>query len=99
LEYRDKSLRCSGCGRPFLWTAPEQFFYAGRNLREPKRCAGCRTRQKSSRTRPAPAARTDVTCARCGRQASVPFVPREDRPVLCDTCFAAARAAGPSATR
>ena len=28
-----------------------------------------------------------VTCASCGREAKVPFMPRGDKPVYCDDCF------------
>ena len=28
-----------------------------------------------------------VTCANCGKEARVPFVPRGDKPVYCDDCF------------
>lgn len=28
-----------------------------------------------------------VTCASCGREARVPFLPRGDKPVYCDDCF------------
>jgi CxxC-x17-CxxC domain-containing protein len=28
-----------------------------------------------------------VTCAECGKDAEVPFLPRGDRPVYCDDCF------------
>ena len=28
-----------------------------------------------------------VTCANCGQETTVPFVPRGDRPVYCSTCF------------
>jgi CxxC-x17-CxxC domain-containing protein len=28
-----------------------------------------------------------ATCASCGREAQVPFVPRGDRPVYCSDCF------------
>jgi CxxC-x17-CxxC domain-containing protein len=28
-----------------------------------------------------------VTCASCGREARVPFIPRGDKPVYCDDCF------------
>ena len=27
-------------------------------------------------------------CAACGKEATVPFKPREDRPVYCSECFA-----------
>ena len=29
----------------------------------------------------------EIICANCGREATVPFVPRTDRPVLCRDCF------------
>jgi CxxC-x17-CxxC domain-containing protein len=28
-----------------------------------------------------------TTCSRCGREAQVPFVPRNDRPVYCSDCY------------
>jgi CxxC-x17-CxxC domain-containing protein len=31
---------------------------------------------------------TSITCARCGKQADVPFVPEPGRPVYCRECFA-----------
>ena len=30
---------------------------------------------------------TQVTCASCGKDAEVPFVPRGDRPVYCSDCY------------
>jgi ATP-dependent RNA helicase DeaD len=35
----------------------------------------------------APRQRYDATCAQCGQQTTVSFVPRGDRPVYCNTCF------------
>jgi CxxC-x17-CxxC domain-containing protein len=93
MEYLDKTLPCAGCGASFVWSAAEQFFYAGRGLRhEPKRCAACRARRHAG---PGDVRRTSVTCAQCGRETSVPFRPREGRPVYCDGCFSARRAARP----
>jgi CxxC-x17-CxxC domain-containing protein len=37
----------------------------------------------------------DAICATCGRPTSVPFIPREDRPVYCNDCFQAQRASRP----
>lgn len=31
--------------------------------------------------------RTQVTCASCGKETEVPFVPRGDRPVYCSDCY------------
>lgn len=41
------------------------------------------------------ATRTNVTCTKCGKAASVPFVPTPGRPVFCRDCFQ--RAPAPSA--
>ena len=92
MDYLDKTLQCAECGASFVWSAPEQFFYAGRGLRhEPKRCAACRTRHKAGLG--SNAQKTPVTCAQCGRETTVPFRPREGRPVYCDDCFGSRRAA------
>jgi CxxC-x17-CxxC domain-containing protein len=92
MEYTNKTLQCVGCGQPFVWSATDQFLYAGRGLRhQPKRCGACRARRQAPRARP----RTAVVCAGCGRETSVPFQPREGRPVYCDACYSLKRAAGP----
>src|SRR5205807_8075800 len=31
--------------------------------------------------------RHEIVCSACGREATVPFVPRADRPVYCRDCF------------
>src|SRR5262245_365670 len=35
-----------------------------------------------------------VTCANCGQETTVPFVPRGDRPVYCSDCFEQVRGGG-----
>lgn len=37
---------------------------------------------------------TDVTCASCGKETQVPFVPRGDRPVYCSDCFSSVGGGG-----
>ena len=32
--------------------------------------------------------KASAVCASCGKEARVPFKPREDRPVYCSDCFA-----------
>jgi CxxC-x17-CxxC domain-containing protein len=41
----------------------------------------------------------DAVCATCGRATQVPFQPRPERPVYCQDCFRAQRAAGGEARR
>ena len=85
--YSDKELNCKECSGPFIFTAGEQEFYAERGfVNEPQRCKVCRDAKKNS-TR-AQRELYEATCAACGKEAKVPFRPREDRPVYCSECFA-----------
>ncbi len=93
MQYTDKTLHCVACGGPFLWSATEQFLYAGRGLRhEPKRCPACRAQRHAPRDRVGAL----VVCAQCGTQATLRFQPREGRPVYCDACYTVRRSAGQS---
>ncbi len=85
--YQDKTIVCKDCNQEFTFTAGEQEFYAERGFEnEPQRCKSCRDsrKQKVRETREY----FTSTCASCGKEAKVPFKPREDRPILCSECFA-----------
>jgi CxxC-x17-CxxC domain-containing protein len=80
-------MACRDCGDPFLFTAGEQGYFLERNLmNEPQRCYVCRDRRKRQRVE-APRLATGINCAHCGAASTVPFVPRQNRPVYCDSCF------------
>ena len=86
--YQDKVLVCKDCGQEFTFTAGEQEFYAERGFENaPQRCKSCRDARKNQ-VRGQREYHTAV-CAKCGKEARVPFKPREDRPVLCSECYAA----------
>jgi len=94
-HYQDRTLTCRDCGQDFTFSAGEQEFYAGRGLTNvPGRCLSCRAARRSGQ----PSAlhmrgeQYAATCASCGRPATVPFVPREGRPVYCHDCFQPQRA-------
>ena len=75
--YEDKTLVCKECGNEFVFTAGEQEFYAERGFaNEPQQ------NQRTDREM------FTAVCANCGKEAKVPFRPREDRPVYCSECFA-----------
>jgi CxxC-x17-CxxC domain-containing protein len=99
--YRDRILSCRDCGKDFTFTAGEQDFFATKGLaHSPSRCPNCRAarrggEQSSYAPRQSRSEMYDAICANCGRPTSVPFVPREDRPVYCNDCFQAQRAARP----
>ena len=85
--YEDKTLVCKECGNEFVFSAGEQAFYAEKGFtNEPQLCKTCRDARKNAGKGP----RTLYTagCAACGKEARVPFEPREDRPVYCSECFA-----------
>lgn len=88
MSLADKTLTCRECGDEFIFSAGEQEFYAEKGLtNEPQRCPTCRAerrRQRNSEGREM----HEVVCAECGGTAVVPFVPRNDRPVYCSSCFA-----------
>ncbi|MCR5635626.1 MAG: zinc-ribbon domain containing protein [Clostridiales bacterium] len=91
--YEDKTLICKECGKEFIFSAGEQEFYAEKGLtNEPQRCKECRdARKKAIR-----AARETFTgvCAKCGGEATVPFKPRDDRPIYCSSCLEELKASG-----
>lgn len=88
--YEDKTLTCKDCGSSFVFTAGEQEFYASRGFQnEPQRCKNCRDSRKN--TARAPKELFVTTCAKCGKEAKVPFQPSDDRPVYCSDCYAASK--------
>jgi CxxC-x17-CxxC domain-containing protein len=85
--YEDKTLVCKDCGTEFVFTTGEQEFYAEKGFQnEPLRCKDCRVSKKQSLRENR---EMHVTvCAGCGKEAKVPFVPKNDRPIYCSECFA-----------
>ena len=85
--YEDKTLVCKDCGKEFIFTAGEQEFYAEKGFEnEPLRCKECRVAKKESIRAKRQMFKT--VCAQCGGEATIPFEPKEDRPVYCSECFA-----------
>lgn len=96
MSYEDKSLVCVECGTTFTYSADDQEFHAGKGYSEPRRCPSCRANRRASggsgyggasfgggRQREMHPA----TCADCGKETQVPFLPSGDRPVYCSDCF------------
>ena len=69
------------------------WFYAERGFQnEPQRCKACRDARKNAAR--GPREYFTAVCARCGKEARVPFEPKSDRPVYCSDCFAIMRNQG-----
>lgn len=98
---KDLTIVCRDCGRSFIFRSDEQNFYAEKGYDEPTRCKDCRAERKNSRSQPLSRTPTDgaprgrpaerelypATCASCGKQTQIPFMPKQGRPVYCRDCF------------
>lgn len=96
MSYQDKDLTCQDCGQSFTFSADDQSFHAEKGYTDPKRCPNCRRARRDERGGGGGGgggygsyAREmhSATCAECGKQAQVPFEPRDGRPVYCSDCF------------
>ena len=87
----DKTLTCRDCGKEFTFTTGEQEFYLSHGLQnEPSRCPECRASRRKERRGGGygqPRQMYTAVCAECGVETTVPFEPREGRPVYCKECY------------
>lgn len=89
MAFQDQNLQCRDCGKDFVWTASEQEFYQQKGFQNsPVRCPDCRRLKKSRMNEGRGGGQSyPITCSQCGKEDTVPFQPRGDRPVLCRDCF------------
>ena len=90
----DKTLSCVECRNDFNFTAGEQEFFASKGFtNEPSRCPQCRAARKSQQrggygdSYGSEREMHPAVCAQCGKDTTVPFRPRGDKPVYCSDCF------------
>ncbi len=98
MVFQERDLTCVECNQTFVFSADDQQYHADKGYtNEPKRCPSCRQSRRASRGYDGGGGggfgggmrreMHSVTCAECGKDAEVPFLPRGDRPVYCDDCF------------
>jgi CxxC-x17-CxxC domain-containing protein len=101
MSFQDKNLTCSDCGNSFTFSAEEQEQFQSRGYtNEPKRCPECRQARKSERfnnnsngysnssySSASHRQMFPAVCAECGKATSVPFEPKQGRPVYCSDCY------------
>ena len=98
MGFEDKTIECVDCGTEFVFSAEEQALFSSRGYQnEPKRCLPCRQARKARRDtgdgfgyRPN-RQMYPIVCAQCGKEAEVPFEPRQGRPVYCSDCYNAVK--------
>lgn len=93
MALQDQNIQCKDCGTEFVWTAEEQEFYQQKGFNAPLRCKNCRAKARAAHNngggggQGGPRQSYPITCSNCGKQDTVPFQPRGDKPVLCRDCF------------
>ena len=90
MDFADKKLTCIDCGADFVFTAGEQVFFHDKLFKnDPKHCKQCKVKRNSDARVPVRSVRyeTKAICAKCGTETTVPFGPKQGRPVLCRPCF------------
>ena len=94
MSYQDRTLSCVECEQDFTFTADDQSYHAEKGYaNDPKRCPSCRSKRREQRSgdgygfSQGPREMHSVVCAECGKDATVPFIPRGDRPVYCSDCY------------
>jgi CxxC-x17-CxxC domain-containing protein len=104
MSFQDKTLTCSDCNNPFTFSAEEQENFQQKGYaNEPKRCPDCRQARKTERNGSnsssssrfssySPRQQFSATCSDCGKATTVPFEPRQGRPVYCSDCYRKVRA-------
>lgn len=97
MSFQDRTLTCQDCGSPFTFSAEDQAFHAEKGYtNDPKRCPTCRGARRGGRSSNGFGRGSresyPVVCADCGKNTTVPFQPRGDRPVYCSDCFSKHRA-------
>jgi CxxC-x17-CxxC domain-containing protein len=106
MSLTDQILYCRDCNQEFTFTTGEQEFYASRGFTNtPIRCPECRAaRKRSNRGQRDSFERGSsgfhernvrqmysTTCASCGKEALVPFQPRDGQAVYCSDCYQSQR--------
>ncbi len=104
--FQDRNIGCVECGQEFVFSADDQQYHSERGYTDPKRCTSCRAARRSQSGGGGGGGyggggggggfRSDrpmftTTCGQCGQEAQVPFEPRGDRPVYCNSCFSQQR--------
>ncbi len=89
---QDQTIQCKDCGSDFTWTADEQAFYQEKGFNAPLRCKDCRAKARANFNngdggRGGERQSFPIKCSNCGKDDTVPFQPRGDKPVLCRDCF------------
>lgn len=92
MAFQNQTIKCKDCGQEFSWTAEEQEFYQQKGFNAPQRCKDCRVKARAAFNNGGHGGGGQrqsfaIKCSECGKEDTVPFQPRGDKPVLCRDCF------------
>jgi CxxC-x17-CxxC domain-containing protein len=96
VNFTDRVLTCIDCSAEFVFSAGEQLFFHDKEFKNDlKRCKQCKAKRMNGDEKSRRETRTK--CSECGEDTTVPFKPKQGRPVLCRLCFRKQGALQPSA--
>ena len=78
MNFADIKLACVDCGADFVFTASEQFYFVTKHFANlPRHCKKCKAKRDRFFRRPVRPVlhETHTTCAECGVETTVPFIP------------------------
>lgn len=88
MNFQDQTLTCRDCGKPFVFTARDQQFYADKGFTNtPTRCKDCRLNKKKVAEQKATQTIFKITCKKCGKVGEMATEPRKPDDVMCAACF------------
>lgn len=88
MEYQDQTIKCKDCGKPFVFTARDQEFFAQKGFTNPpSRCKDCRVRKKAVEAAQQNKTLYTIKCKSCGKEGEMAMEPRKPDDVLCSECF------------
>ncbi|MHB9035843.1 MAG: DEAD/DEAH box helicase [Armatimonadota bacterium] len=89
MSYQNKVCICRDCEQEFIFSVQEQKDYQKQGFNPPTRCLECHERRSLRRrhSRGGDCELHIAPCATCGKEAQVPFKPKDKKPVFCSECF------------
>jgi CxxC-x17-CxxC domain-containing protein len=88
MSFADQDVLCVDCCVMFVFSSGAREFFHGKGfVNLPRHCLQCKAQRELRSGKRLRRTETHVTCTKCGSNTTVPFTPRQNRPVLFRTCF------------
>lgn len=86
LSFKDIQLICKDCGKPFIFSANDQKFFAKQGYTNvPARCKTCREEFQNKKYKGQEV--FNIKCSECGKVGKLTVKPTHPKQTLCGECF------------